>query len=182
MSNNYPQFEPDETPIEPLLKDRQRRGSGLEKISPASFSIKTLFQITTASALFFACLRISPILAIAITVFVAPAIIRTGLISEIYRRNDLPFGLATRLNYFVNSIGIVVLALTIGGVAFLSTSLLFGLFGMVFSTLVGSSELSTDAAVIGTAGGMVWGMAAAMLTIGFAVMKTWIPKRLLAKT
>ena len=56
-------------------------------INAASFSIKTLFQITTASALFFACVRFSPILAIAITVFVAPAIIRTGFISEMYRRN-----------------------------------------------------------------------------------------------
>ena len=148
----------------------------------ASFSIKTLFQVTTASALFFACLRFSPILAIGITVFVAPAIIRTGLISEIYRRNDLEFTLTKRLQFFASSIGVVLFAIVIAGVVFVLTSLMFGLFGMAFSAMVGARELSGDAAVVGTAGGMIWGMAAAMLAVGFALVRTWLPKSLLVKS
>ena len=177
----YTESTANEHGIEPVA-DKDSGRSMPSEMNSASFSIKTLFQITTASALFFACLRFSPILAIGITVFVAPAIIRTGLISDMYRRNNLPFRLATRLQFFASSLGVVVLLIAIGGLAFVSTSLMFGLFGMAFSTMVGSRELSTDAAVIGTAGGMVWGMAAAMLAVGFAIVKTWLPKHLLAKT
>ncbi len=182
MSNSYPDSTSNAERFEPVEATERLRTGLPEKMNSASFSIQALFQITTACALFFACHRVSPILAIGVTAFVAPAIIRTGLISEMYRRNRLQFGLATRLTCFASSLGVVVLMTLLAGCVFVATSLLFGLFGMVVSTMVGSRELSADAAVVGTAGGMVWGMAAAMLAVGYVVVKTWLPKHLMAKT
>lgn len=146
--------------------------------NPSSFSLMMLFQITTASALFFACLRYSPLAAIVLTILFAPAVIRTGQISDIHKQNIMEFGLAKRIRCFFGSIAVVILTVAFAVLVFVLVSLTFGLLGMVFSTAVGSADLSIDAAIVGTAGGMIWGFAGAMLATGFAVIRMWLPKEL----
>ena len=58
--------------------------------------------------------------------------------------------------------------------------MLFGLAGMVFSAAVGASELNSDAAIVGTASGMIWGFAAALLATGYVILRTWVPGDLLS--
>ena len=79
-----------------------RRGKG-------SFSLAYLFQLVTACGLFFACLQVSPVLAIVVTLIVTPVVIRTSLLCEIQRRNNEPLDMSIRLNFFVGSLGVVLL-------------------------------------------------------------------------
>jgi len=148
--------------------------------NPASFSLQMLFQITTACALFFACLRFSPLLAILLTIVFAPAFIRTGQISEIHRQNKLEFGLAKRISCFLGSVAFVLLTAAFALLVFVSVSLGFGLLGMFFSAAIGSTDLSIDAAIVGTAGGMIWGFAGALLATGLVILRMWLPKEILA--
>lgn len=148
----------------------------------AAFSIGTLFQITTACSLFFACLQFSPLLAIVLTIILTPAIIRTGLIAELYWRKHKDFGLGQRIQYFCSSIGVVLLIATAATSVFAMTSMMFGMLGMLFNALVGSQHLSLEAAVVGTTGGMVLGLAAAIVMAAYVGLKMWIPQELNPET
>jgi hypothetical protein len=46
---------------------------------------------------------------------------------------------------------------------------------MLFGSAVSNGDLSFDVAVVGTAGGMIWGMAGALLAIGYSAYSTWMP-------
>ena len=150
------------------------------EVNGGAFSLLMLFQIMTACGLFCACLRYSPVAAIVATILIAPAVIRTGLLSELYRRRERPFGYLVRLQCFIGSLGIVLLTAFFFVLIFLLVSMLFGLAGMVFSAAVGASELNSDAAIVGTASGMIWGFAAALLATGYVILRTWVPGDLLS--
>ena len=141
----------------------------------ATISLRCLFQIVTGCAVFFAILRFSPIIAIVGTVFIAPAIIRTGLAAERYQLEGLPFGLKRRFIVFLESLSVVLLTAIFAGSVFLVISCLFGILGMLFGSAVSNGDLSFDVAVVGTAGGMIWGMAGARLAIGYSAYSTWMP-------
>ena len=141
----------------------------------ATISLRCLLQIVTGCGIFFAVLRFSPMAAIVGTIIIAPAIIRTGLASERYRNENQPFGLNRRLVVFAESLGVVLLTGLFAGSVFLIVSCLFGLLGMLFGSAVSDGDLSFDVAIVGTAGGMIWGMAGALLAIGYSAYSTWVP-------
>lgn len=143
--------------------------------SSSSISLAYLFHILTGCGLFFACYRLSPLLALTLTIVLSPTLIRTHLAAEIHRQNRLIFDWSLRLKYFVSSLGVVLLTYLLAGLAFCSVSMLFGLFAVILGGLMGLGDLQVDSAVLGTAGGMVWGMGAAFLAICFAAVKVWKP-------
>ena len=140
-----------------------------------SVSLWTLFQVVTCCCIFFAVLRYSPSLALAVTVIVAPALIRTAMASEIKRRRSRSFSLRERLVVFANSLGVVLLTIGFGIAAFVAVSLGFGLLGMLFGFAVANTDYLAEAGIIGTVGGMIWGMAGAVFAMFYAVCKLWCP-------
>jgi len=145
-----------------------------ERHGSAAFSLVCLFQIVTACCIFFACLRISPLLAIIGTLVSAPAIIRTGLVSELYRKNRLPFCWQTRLYCFAESVSVVLLTYATCATVFAAVSLVFGAGWVCVAWALGSSDRLFDIAFVGTAGGTIWGLLGAMLAFGFCASK-WKP-------
>ena len=78
----------------------------------------------------------------------------------------------------MGSVGVVLLTGVFSVLVFSVISMCFGLLGMIFSTAIGSSDLMVDAGIVGTAGGMIWGFAGAMLSTSYIILKTWIPTEL----
>ena len=144
-------------------------------IGPAAISLVCMFQIVTACCIFFACLRFSPLMAIIGTLVATPAIIRTGLASDLYRKNSRPFNWQRRIRVFVESVGIVVLSLVFVSTVFALVSMLFGLICLVIALFLGTApDLLTEIAFIGTFGGSVWGATGAILAVGLCA-HTWKP-------
>ena len=131
----------------------------------ASISLTCLFQILTACCIFFACLKISPLLAMVGTILTAPAVIRTGFAAELHLRAGKRFCWQQRIRCFLESGGIVVLTFLIAVVASCLIALSFGALAVLFSLLYGVHDSLMDVAVVGTAGGIVWGLAGAILAI-----------------
>lgn len=150
-------------------------GHATTQAGKSTISLRCLFQIVTGCGVFLAILRISPMIAVVGTILIAPAIIRTGMASERYQAEELAFGWKRRILVFAESLGIVIMTGLFAGSVFLVVSFLFGLLGMLFGSAVSDGELSFDVAVVGTAGGMIWGMAGALLAIGYSAYSTWVP-------
>lgn len=140
-----------------------------------SVSLLTLFQVVTCCCIFFAVLRFSPSTALAITIVVAPALIRTAVASEMRRRKKVPFSLKSRALVFMHSIWVVLITIGFGVAAFVAVSLGFGILGMLFGFAIASTDYLAEAGIIGTVGGMIWGMAGAVFAIFFALCKFWKP-------
>ena len=151
------------------------RGPLDQSLGPASISLVCMFQVLTGCCIFFACLRVSPLLAIIGTIIVAPAIIRTGLASELHRQNGIPFDWRTRIQNFLSSIGIVLISLGFSAVVFAVVSVVFSFIWVCLALSMGARDMITDIAFVGTAGGMIWGLLGAMLAMGLCASK-WKPK------
>lgn len=141
----------------------------------SSISLAYMFHILTGCALFLACFQFSPLLASLLTIVLSPTIIRTHFAAEIHRQNELEFSSQLRLKYFVSSLGVVLLTLFLAGLAFVAVSMAFGLFAVLLGCMMGLNDLQVDSAVLGTAGGMVWGIGAAALAICFTACRIWKP-------
>ena len=136
-------------------------------------SLSSIFQVVTCCCVFFAVLRLSPLAALVLTIVVAPALIRTAYLAEINRRQDRVFSLKQRLVSFAKSISVVLLTFSSGALAFLIVSMLFGALGVLFGFAVSSSDYLFEAGIIGTIGGMVWGIAAGFLAMVFILFRFW---------
>ena len=133
-----------------------------------SISLAGIFQILTACCIFFACLKISPLLAIIGTFLAIPAIIRTTLASTVYQQKGQRFGWTTRVFYFVETLGIELVTMVIAILAFTFVCVLFGALAVGFSMLFGFTDSFSEIAIMGSAGGMMWGFGGAILAIGFS--------------
>ena len=136
-------------------------------------SLKTLFQVVTCCCVFFAVLRFSPLLALIFTLILAPSLIRTAYVAECFRQKDQPLNLKSRMKVFSKAIGEVLLTMLAGFSAFVIVSLGFGLLGLLFGFAVAQSDFLFEAGIIGTVGGMIWGMAGAFLTMVFFMVRFW---------
>ncbi len=145
------------------------------RIGGNSITLLILFQVLTVCCVFFAVLRISPTIALVATILLAPAFIRTAWIAEMHRQQQLAFSCRNRCLCFAASIGIVLVAASCGLVAFTLISMIFGFFGLMFGVAVSDSDFYLESAVLGTIGGMIWGMAGGFLAICFATCKLWHP-------
>ena len=141
-----------------------------------SYPLVCLFQILTGASLFFACLRVSPVLAIVLTLLITPAIVRTTVVADLMRRRAKEFGWKLRGKTFLGSLAYVLLVSMFGLCVFVLISLMFGVFGWLFSVMVNAYALSGDAIVLGTVGGMAWGVVGGFLAVIALVMKTWMPR------
>ena len=135
----------------------------------ASFSLTTLFQILTACCIFFAVLKVSPLLAIIGTIVITPAIIRTAMAAELYHKQGIKFNWMRRAQCFLESTGLTIISYALSAVVFALTSLAFGLICVAASFMMGIPDLARDIAFVGTAGGMIWGAAGAILAFGLCV-------------
>jgi hypothetical protein len=143
----------------------------IEPTGSASFSLTTMFQILTACCIFFAVLNASPLLAIIGTLVMTPAIIRTAMAAELYQKHGLKFNWTRRVRCFLESTGLTVVTYALSATVFALISLAFGLICVAASFVMGISELATDIAFVGTAGGMIWGVAGGILAFGLCVRK-----------
>ena len=134
-----------------------------------------MFQIITACCIFFSVLQASPILAIIGTIITTPAIIRTAMAAELYQKHGIKFKWIQRVRCFLESTGLTVVTLALSATVFALISLVFGVFCVAASYVLGTPELATDIAFVGTAGGMVWGAAGGILAFGLCVRK-WQPE------
>ncbi len=141
--------------------------------STSTFSLRLLFQVVTVSAVFLGLFRLMPELAVGVGLVLSPAIVRTAWIAEQKRRQGIEFTLRLRLHALLTSLMIVVVALIAGLLAFAGVSMLFGLMALLFGTTTGFHDLGFDTAVIGTIGGMVWGMAASMIAATAVFVFYW---------
>ena len=152
-----------------------RRATPISATGSSSFSLVTLFQILTACCIFFAILRVSPLLAIIGTVVTTPAIIRTAIAADLYQRHGVKFKWVHRIRCFLESTGLTVVTLALSATVFVLISLAFGLFSVGASYVIGANEMLADIALVGTIGGMVWGAAGSILAFGLCVRK-WQPE------
>lgn len=136
-----------------------------------------MFQILTACCIFFAVLRASPLLAIIGTVIATPAIIRTAMAADLYQRHGIKFNWKRRLRCFLESTGLTVVTIALSATVFALTSMAFGLICVAAAFVMGISDMATDFAFVGTAGGMIWGAAAGILSFGLCARK-WQPDEL----
>lgn len=125
-----------------------------------------LFQIVTGCGVFFACMRWSPMLAIALTVLFTPAIIRTGLIAQKFDREQIVFGWTSRIRAFSGSVVVTLVTMFTSFLVFLLVSISFGLICVAITyATVSANDLLKDIGFIGTIGGTIWGFAAAVLSL-----------------
>lgn len=157
------------------LKNPPERRVGMPSSGSATVTLTTMFQILTACCIFFAVLRASPLLAIVGTLIATPAIIRTAVAAELYRRHGIKFYWTNRVRCFLESTGLTVVTVALSATVFALTSLLFGLICMAASFVLGTPELANEIALVGTVGGMVWGAAGGILAFGFCV-RHWQPE------
>lgn len=141
-----------------------------------TISLQCLFQILTACCAFFALLKISPLLAIACTIVLTPAIIRTGIVADLYRQHQIPFGWKSRLHFFAGSIGIVLLTILVGVTVFSIISVACGLACVLLAIIVDQKEMIPDVALLGTVGGSVWGFAGLIVCLAVCANRIWMPK------
>jgi hypothetical protein len=123
----------------------------------SSFSLFSLMVLLTSVAFFLVVNEWNSLVAFIGTLLVAPALVRTTILAD------------RRL--------LVVLATAfVSLLAFALVSLLFGVLGLLFGWAMGIEGLEVDSAVVGTAGGMIWGMGAALLTATYLVWRYWFPE------
>lgn len=139
----------------------------------STYSLKLMFQIVTAAGLFFGLFRVFPEVAVTLGMLISPAIVRTAWAADAYRMEGIAFPWSERLRCFFSSFLVVMAAGLAGLAAFALVSMLFGLLALVFGAAVGLGDLGFDTAIVGTAGGMIWGLAAALLVVGFVLYTSW---------
>lgn len=146
--------------------------------SSQPISLQTLFQIVTCCCIFFAVLRISPLTALIMTLILAPSLIRTAYVNEVLRRNNQELNWQQKLLKFAESIVAVVFTLIASALVFSVISLGFGLLGILLGWAASSSDFWFEAGIIGTVGGMIWGIAGGFLTMVYFFMRFWNPAAL----
>ncbi|MEM7456021.1 MAG: hypothetical protein AAF456_16860 [Planctomycetota bacterium] len=146
----------------------------------SSFSLAFLFQIMTACSAFIAVAQWSLPVALGATFLLTPAFVRTGIVADMYRRKGKRFTWPKRLEIFLASVGVVLLALLAGAVSCLLISVLFGAIAAATSWFAGASDLYFEAGILGTAGGIIWGLAGGLIVGMVAMMHFWAPQMLKA--
>lgn len=139
-------------------------------------SLFALLVLLTCIGLFLGIYEWNRFLALASTLLVAPALIRTTVLADRQRRLGKPWTVLERFRSFAGSLLIVLITGLAGLFAFVLVSLFFGLIGLLFGWAMGIEGLEFDSAVVGTAGGMVWGMGGALLTVTYVAWRYWFPE------
>jgi hypothetical protein len=137
--------------------------------NPSTFTLRLLMQVVTGTAVFLGIYRLYPMAAIVACAIIAPAIVRTAWMSEQKSQLGEPFSFADRTHCLLQSLLIVIMAGVAGLLAFAAVSMAFGILAVLFGSSSGLEDMAFDAAVLGTIGGMTWGMAAFLL-VSFGIM------------
>jgi hypothetical protein len=140
------------------------------------FSLFALLVMLTCIGMFLGIYEWNRLAAIASTLLVAPALIRTTVLADRQRRMGQPWSVMQRFQSLTGSLLVVLLTGLAGLLTFILVSLFFGLIGLLFGWAMGIEGLEFDSAVVGTAGGLVWGMGGALLTVTYIGWKYWFPE------
>lgn len=151
----------------------QRKG---QSSTGGGFSLFALLVLLTCIGMFLGIYEWNRFAALASTLVVAPALIRTTVLADRQRRTGQPWRILQRFRSFAGSLLIVLVTGLAGFVSFMLVSLFFGLIGLLFGWAMGIEGLEFDSAVVGTAGGLVWGMGGALLTVTYVAWKYWFPE------
>ncbi len=144
--------------------------------SKSSFSLRFVFGIVISCSLFFALFSLSSTAAIALTVLVTPAIIRTGNIESQFRQYSIELNWRQRSYFFLSSLGLMLNSVFIGLIAFAAVCIGCTLLGYGFALAFGSAVTSPmEVAFVGAASGVVWGIIAGIVTVGWYWNLNWIP-------
>jgi hypothetical protein len=135
----------------------------------STFSVRLILQTATSVALFLSVYQFSPIAAIIACIVLAPAIARTAWAAEKRRSRGARFTFRQRVYFFLNSILLILCSSLVATIAFAVTSFGFGLLAMLFGVGSGMTDMAYDTAILGTIGGMAWGLAA-FLFVFFAIV------------
>jgi hypothetical protein len=161
----------------PAFAADQPRASRPESIGGSgSFSLFSLLVLLTSIALFLMVNEWNSLAAFLGTLLVAPALVRTTILADRRLRSGHPWSVMGKVRSFAWSLLVVVATALVALVAFMLVSLLFGGLGLLFGWAIGIEGLEVDTAVVGTAGGMIWGMGAALLVATYLVWRYWFPE------
>jgi hypothetical protein len=142
----------------------------------SSFSLFSLMVLLTSVAFFLVVNEWNSLVAFIGTLLVAPALVRTTILADRRLRSGQPWSVLEKLQSFAWSLLVVLATALVSLLAFALVSLLFGVLGLLFGWAMGIEGLEVDSAVVGTAGGMIWGMGAALLTATYLVWRYWFPE------
>lgn len=156
--------------------DRCDDRSTLANNGSFAFSLGGLFMTITACCCFFAVMRLSPLLAIVMTLWLAPSFLRTSIAAEMYEKSQTTFGWQTRIRQFLLAL-LIVAANYVGVIGtFVAVSLLIGFFCSLIVMVDGSYDLIFDIGIMGSVIGMVWGFAASIVAASYLAKMTWMPR------
>jgi hypothetical protein len=170
MSPTEPQHLPGYAADTPQPQPNRQSSTG------GGFSLFALLVLLTCIGLFLGIYEWNRFAALASTLLVAPALIRTTVLADHQRRIGQPWSVLQRFRSLAGSLLIVLVTGLAGLLAFILVSLFFGLLGLLFAWAMGIEGLEFDSAVVGTAGGLVWGMGGALLTVTYIACKYWFPE------
>lgn len=170
MSHSEPDRAPAFTADEPRAPVAEKSGGA------GSFSLFSLLVLLSGVGLFLGIYEWNRLAALAATLVTAPAMVRTAVLSDRVLRLGQPWSVLERCRSFAGSLVIVLLTGCAGLLAFIAVSLLFGLIGLLLGWAMGIEGLEVDSAVVGTAGGMIWGMGGALLVVTYVAWRYWFPE------
>lgn len=173
-SGNMSPTEPQSVPG--YAADTPQRQRSRQPSTGSGFSLFALLVLLTCIGLFLGIYEWNRFAALASTLLVAPSLIRTTVLADRQRRIGQPWSVLQRFRSFAGSLLIVLITGFAGVLAFMVVSLFFGLIGLLFGWAMGIEGLEFDSAVVGTAGGMVWGMGGALLTVTYIAWRYWFPE------
>lgn len=171
---------PEPRDLPAFAADQPRRGRPENVGGSGSFSLFALLVLLTSIALFLVVNEWSSLAAFIGTLLVAPALVRTTILADRRLHSGRSWSVLEKSRSFAWSLLIVLATALVALIAFMLVSLLFGGLGLLFGWAIGIEGLEVDTAVVGTAGGMIWGMGAALLTATYLVWKYWFPEEQLS--
>jgi len=134
-----------------------------------------MFGILVGASVFLGVFAIAPLVAVTMVAILTPSIIRVGSIEQsVEYRNDYTW--QQRVVMLVSSVCFMFTSVGIGGIVFVATCICCAMLGFLFGEVFGSPTSSSfDMAVLGAIGGIVWGMAAGLVCVGWFWQKYWFP-------
>lgn len=174
LPGNMSQTEPQRVPR--YAADSPQPQRNRQSTSGGGFSLFALLVLLTFIGMFLGIYEWNRFAALASTLLVAPALIRTTVLADRQRRMGQPWSVLQQFRSLAGSLLIVSVTGLAGLLAFILVSLFFGLIGLLFGWAMGIEGLEFDSAVVGTAGGLVWGMGGALLTVTYIAWKYWFPE------
>ena len=141
-----------------------------------NFSLGFLLGLVTGVSAFFGLFAVSPIAAIVAVALLTPAMIRTGSVEHAWAFEQHHLNWSGRAMLFLHSVVFMLNSAGLATLAFCITCLISSAMGFAFGLVFGSPmSKASELALLGAAGGVVWGIAAGLVAIGWYWNRYWFP-------